>query len=102
MPFPLHDREPWMQSSRVREAIRDAVNRRYDLIHYIYSTIEQTTHTAEPLMRTMWNEFPDETRFWNVESQFMFGSQILVAPKVTRPEGVYNHMHLQKVTYALP
>ena len=84
-----------MQSSRVREAIRDAVNRRYDLIHYIYSTIEQTTRTAEPLMRTMWNEFPEEARFWNVESQFMFGSQILVAPKVTRPEGVYNHMHLQ-------
>ena len=102
LPFPLKDREPWMQSSRVQEAIRDSVNRRYDLIHYIYSTIEQTTHTAEPLMRTMWNEFPDESRFWNIASQFMFGSQILVAPKVTRPSGVYEHMHLQEVTYVLP
>lgn len=68
LPFPLHDREPWMQTSRVREAIRDAVNRRYDLIHYIYSTVERTTHTAEPLMRAMWSEFPDESRFWNVAS----------------------------------
>ena len=42
LPYPKRDREPWNQPSRVREAIRDAVNRRYDLIHYIYSTIERT------------------------------------------------------------
>ena len=91
-----------MQTSRVREAIRDSINRRYDLIHYIYSTVETTTQTAEPLMRPMWSEFPNESRFWDVASQFMFGSSILVAPKVTRPQGVYKHMHMQEVTYALP
>lgn len=32
----------------------------------------------------------------------MFGSSILVAPKVTEPRGVYKHMHMQEVTYALP
>lgn len=53
-------------------------------------------------MRTMWNEFPDETRYLNVASQFMFGSSILVAPKVTEPKGVYKHMHLQEVSYSLP
>ena len=37
-PFPPADREPWKQTSRVREAIRDAINRRYDLIHYIYTS----------------------------------------------------------------
>lgn len=37
-------------------------------------------------MRPMWNEFPDhQQQFWNVASQFMFGSSILVAPKVTEP-----------------
>lgn len=75
---------------------------RYDLIHYIYSTVEQTTHTAEPLMRTMWNEFPEDQRFWNVFTQFMFGDSILVAPKVTRPTGVYENMHKQEVKYLLP
>ena len=53
------DREPWLQTQRVQEAIRDSINRRYDLIHYIYTTFERATRTAEPLMRTMWNEFPD-------------------------------------------
>lgn len=53
-------------------------------------------------MRAMWSEFPNEKRFWDVATQFMFGSSILVAPKLTRPKGVYEHMHLQEVTYALP
>ena len=101
-PFPPKDREPWMQTSRVREAIRNAINQRYDLIHYLYSTFETATRTAEPVMRPMMSEFPDEPRFWTVASQFMFGASLLVAPKVTKPEGVYEHMHLQQVRYALP
>ena len=101
-PFLYQDREPWMQTSRVREAIRNAINLRYDLILYIYTTFENAARTAEPLVRPMWHEFPDETRFWNVASQFMFGSGLLVAPKVTKPKGVLEHVHMQQVTYALP
>jgi len=86
----------------VREAIRNAINQRYDLIHYLYTTFETATRTAEPIMRPMWSEFPDESRFWTLESQFMFGSSLLVAPKVIKPEGVLEHMHMQEVVYALP
>lgn len=85
LPWELKPREPWMQTSRVRDAIRNALSLRYDLIHYIYTSVEQTTRTAEPLMRAMWSEFPDEPHLWQVASQFMFGSSILVAPKVTKP-----------------
>jgi alpha 1,3-glucosidase len=31
------NREPWLQTQRVQTAIRDTINRRYDLIHYIYT-----------------------------------------------------------------
>lgn len=86
----------------MREAIRDAINRRYDLIHYIYTTFYSTTQSGTPLMRPMWSEFPDETRFWTQPSQFMFGDSILVAPKVTEPQGILKKMNLQSVTYALP
>ena len=75
---------------------------RYDLIHYTYTSMEQTSRTAEPLMRAMWSEFPDELRFRNCTTQFMFGSSILVAPKVTRPYGVLKKMHLQEVQAMLP
>lgn len=53
-------------------------------------------------MRTMWNEFPDEKAYWDLPSQFMFGSSMLVAAKVTKPSGVYKHSHMQEVSYALP
>ena len=87
-PFPPLAREPWLQTSRVREAIRDAINRRYDLIHYMYTTFYSMSQTGSALMQPMWNEFPDETRFWGIASQFMFGESLLVAAKVTQPEGI--------------
>ena len=82
--------------------IRDSINRRYDLIHYIYSTFEQTTKTGQPLVRAMWASYPDQTQFYDVTTQFMFGSSILVAPKVTRPDQVLASLHMQEVSYLLP
>merc|ERR1712060_746543 len=102
LPCPLSDREPWNKSSRVREVIRDAINRRYDLIHYIYTTAERATRTAEPLMRPMWSEFPAQSAMLDIANQFMFGDSMMVVPKTKTPEGVYKHMHLQNVTYTLP
>lgn len=32
------DREPWIQSDRVQEAIRAAILERYDFAHYLYTT----------------------------------------------------------------
>ena len=96
------NREPWMQTQRVQEAIRDSINRRYDLIHYIYTTFERSTHTAEPLMRTMWNEFPDQQIMWDANSQFMLGDSILVAPKIIKPDDLHNQFKIQQVNYILP
>jgi mannosyl-oligosaccharide alpha-1,3-glucosidase len=48
------NREPWLQSQRVQAVIRDTLSRRYDFIHYLYTTFKMTTRTAEPIMRPMW------------------------------------------------
>lgn len=58
-------------------------------------------------MRTMWNEFPDEiasdgTRFADVSSQFMFGSSILVAPKLNAPSDLLRSFQKHQVEYLLP
>jgi len=52
----------------VPEAIRDAIDRRYDMIHYMYTNFYLMSKTAEPLMRTMWNEFPDDEKMYKVDS----------------------------------
>jgi alpha 1,3-glucosidase len=40
------DREPWAQSERVQTIIRDSINKRYDMIHYLYTTFQHATMTG--------------------------------------------------------
>ena len=96
------DRDPWDRSERVQAVIRDAINKRYDLMHYIYTTVQQATQTGEPLMRTMWSEFPDDTTTYTVDTQFMFGKWFMVAPKITAPSAELESEQKQSVTYTLP
>lgn len=76
-------REPWLQSERVQNVIRDSINMRYDLIHYIYTAFYYASTEAEPIFKAMWAEWPKEPSFMYSESQFMFGRNILVCPKLT-------------------
>ena len=79
------DREPWLQTTRVQEVIREAVFMRYKLIHYIYSTFDQFSVDCTPLMRPMFMDFPEEENMFGIASQFMFGDSILVSPKLIAP-----------------
>jgi len=88
-------REPWLQTMRVQAAIRDAINRRYDMIHYIYTTFRYATKTGVPIMRTMWHEFPDLSYLITIDSQFMFGDSMLVAPKVITPTDYLEALKMQ-------
>lgn len=78
------------------------MHRRYDLIHYIYSTFEYSTRTGLPLMRPMWMEFPEQAAFMDVDTQFMLGGAFLVAPKITAPDELLASVHRQRVKYLLP
>lgn len=52
------EREPWTQNERIQGVIRNAIDLRYDLIHYIYTMFYQASTEASPLVRAMWFEFP--------------------------------------------
>jgi alpha-D-xyloside xylohydrolase len=40
----------------------------------------EASATGVPPMRALFMEYPDDPRVWEVEDQFLFGSDILVAP----------------------
>mmetsp|Transcript_209 Transcript_209/g.133 ORF Transcript_209/g.133 Transcript_209/m.133 type:complete len:167 (+) Transcript_209:713-1213(+) len=40
-----------------------------------------------PILRPMWQEFPHHPNSFNQESQFMFGDQLLIAPKLLVNDG---------------
>ena len=68
----------------VQEAIHEALDLRYRLIHYLYTAFYETSTSGQPIMRPMWYEFPKDITTYSIETQFMFGPNILVAPKITK------------------
>lgn len=52
------EREPWLQTERVQNAIREAVFYRYNLIHYLYTAFDEAATEGTPIMRPMFLDFP--------------------------------------------
>ncbi len=47
---------------------------------YLHAAARETSRTGLPLMRPLLLEFPDDKSCWDVDDQFMFGPDLLVAP----------------------
>ena len=75
-------REPWVDGPEHEAIRRRYIETRYRLLPYIYTSIEETSRTGVPLMRPMFLEFPKETNLALNDEEYMFGSSLLVAPRV--------------------
>ena len=53
---------------------------RLSLHDYIKSLYEEASENGSPLIRTMFYEFPEDPHCWELQDQYMFGSELLVAP----------------------
>jgi alpha-D-xyloside xylohydrolase len=47
---------------------------------YVYAQAKDCTERGLPMVRALFVEFPEDPGAWLVEDEYMFGSQILVAP----------------------
>ncbi len=47
---------------------------------YINSLYEEAHENGSPLIRAMFYEFPADSKCWDIQDQYMFGSRYLVAP----------------------
>ena len=73
-------KEPWEYSDKFLEGFRAADNMRYELMPYIYAQARNCTEMGLPMVRALFVEFPDDPGSWKIDDQYMFGSDILVAP----------------------
>ena len=73
-------REPWIDGPEHESIRRMYIETRYRLMPYIYSSFEETSRTGIPLMRPMFLEFPNDPAFETTDKEFMFGTDLLVAP----------------------
>ena len=53
---------------------------RISMKDYIKKLYEEVHTNGSPLIRTMFYEFPDDPKCWELEDQYMFGDKYLVAP----------------------
>ncbi len=72
--------EPWEYSEEFLKGFREATEMRYRLLPYIYAQAKECTETGLPMLRALFVEFPDDPGAWLIDDQYLFGSDILVAP----------------------
>ena len=77
------NKEPWEYGDVYTDINRETINLRYRLLPYIYTAMADASSSGIPAMRPMAFEFPEEARFAETADEFMFGSDLLVAPVVT-------------------
>jgi len=80
--FGTPPQDPWSYGSELERINRRSIELRYELLPQIYSVMREASVTGIPAMRPMFLEFPDDPRTYDLDTQFMFGDGLLVAPVV--------------------
>lgn len=75
-----HPNELWSYGSEMFDIMKKQLELRLSLKPYIKKLMLEASETGAPLLRTMFYEFPGDPRCWELEDQYMFGDQYLVAP----------------------
>jgi alpha-glucosidase len=74
------DQEPWSYGPVYEAVNRRAIELRYELLPTIYSEMRQASVTGVPAMRPLMLDYPTDKNTWELDDQFLFGSDLLVAP----------------------
>lgn len=93
------NREPYKQSTAVMELVKSSINLRYDLFPYLYTQFYLTASTGLPLMRPLWYEFPIDPKTNEIDTQYMLGPSLMVAPKLTK---MLNKEFMKPAQYSVP
>ena len=80
---PFNTKEPWRFGKVAEQVMKEFLRLRHRLLPYL-ATMNLRAHEGEPLVQPMYYEHPDEPAAYDVPNQFMFGSELLVAP-ITSP-----------------
>lgn len=73
-------KEPWMYGEEFMDSFREIVEMKYRLMPYIMEQAKICAEKGFPMMRTLFFEFPEDLTSWMIEDEYLFGSDLLVAP----------------------
>ena len=87
-------KEPWLYNDNFVKAFRESAEMKYKLMPYIYAQAKLCTEKGLPMVRALFVEYPDDSGAWLIEDQYLFGSDILVAPMMEA--GTERNVYLPK------
>ena len=74
------DNEVWSFGEDNYEILKKYLFVREQLRPYIRECMKKASETGEPVMRPLFFDFAEDKKAWNIEDEYMFGSEMLVAP----------------------
>jgi alpha-glucosidase (family GH31 glycosyl hydrolase) len=98
---PEIERRIWAYPLEHFYIMRDAINLRYSLIPYIYTSAREAYDTGISMLRPMYYDYPEAEAAYETKNQYMFGNDMIIAP-VTHPidfdkDGLKNLYTMQKI-----
>jgi alpha-D-xyloside xylohydrolase len=98
-------REPWAVDPAFVDDFRRAIELKYSLMPYIYAQSKDSSERGLPMLRALFLEYPDDPTSWLIDDEYLFGSELLVAPlieegssrKVYLPPGAWTDYQTGKV-----
>jgi alpha-D-xyloside xylohydrolase len=75
-------KEPWGYDEAFVDEFRRTVELKYALMPYIYAQAVDSSARGYPMLRTLFFEYPEDPTSWLIDDQYMFGSDMLVAPLI--------------------
>lgn len=92
-------KEPWKFSMEAEHVMGEFLRLRHRLIPYLYTMNYRAWKEDQPICQPMYYSEPDDFAAYKVPNQYMFGSELMVAPVTTKR---IPSVRLSKVTAWLP
>ncbi|MCI5648963.1 MAG: TIM-barrel domain-containing protein [Fusicatenibacter sp.] len=99
------DNEIWSFGEEVYEICRKYIELRERMRPYIRALMQEAHEKGTPVMRPLFYDFPEDPKTWEIEDEYMFGPDLLIAPilyekqrerKVYLPSGTWRNICDQK------
>lgn len=89
-------KEPWCFEEKTEKIMKKWLRLRHRLFPYLYTMNHRNHAQLEPLLQPMYYAYPKNSSAYEVKNQFMFGSELMVAP-ITKPNNALTQMGSTKV-----
>ena len=84
-------KEPWCFEEKTEQIMKQWLRLRHQLFPYIYTMNYRNHVEMEPLVQPMYYNYPRISAAYEMKNQFMFGSELMVAP-ITTPNNSITQM----------